>query len=109
MNQPALDRAERRQLQTLEARRLIWEGALVLDARSKEEFDHSHLQGAISVSMERSDAEIQRLLPDSMVPILCYSNRQDRAQHLIAKLRRLGYSHAYGIDGGFQPFTTAER
>lgn len=110
MNQQALDRAERRQLQTLEARRLIWEGAFLLDARSREEFVCSHLlQGAISLPLECSDAEIQRLLPDPMAPILCYSNQHDRAQHLIARLNRLGYCHAYGIAGGLQPFTTAER
>lgn len=109
VNQPALDRAERRQLQTLQARRLIWEGALVLDARSKEEFDRSHLQGAISMPLECRDAEILRLLPDPMVPILCYSNGQNRAQELMAKLKRLGYGHAYGIACGLQLFTTVDR
>jgi phage shock protein E len=109
LDEPALQRARRRQLPPLEARRLIWEGAILLDVRTAQDSSAAHIKGAEVVPIDLGDGCLTQRLPDRSAPILCYSDGQTLSQALVERLRQLGYSHAYGIAGGLAQFLTAAR
>ncbi len=108
-DEPALQRARRRQLPPLEARRLIWEGAILLDVRTARDSSAAHIRGAEVVPIDLGDGGLTQRLPDRSAPILCISDGQTLSQALLERLRQLGYSHAYGIAGGLGQFLTAAR
>ena len=89
----------------MEARRLIWEGAELLDARGLDEFTTSHLEGARNLCSDAGTWEIRRVLPQLDAPIICYSNGNGRATALACRLLELGYPHVFALEGGLNGFS----
>jgi len=86
----------------MEARRLIWEGAELLDARGFDEFTSSHLEGAKNLSSQAGSRDIRKALPQIDAPIICYSNHNGRATTLACRIMDLGYPYVFGLEGGLQ-------
>ena len=87
-----------------EVRRLVWEGVQLIDARSAQEFHASHLKGALHLTPEADDAQWQHACPNEQQILVCYSNRQCRAERLALRLRDAGYAHVYVLGGGLESF-----
>ncbi|MCP9773467.1 rhodanese-like domain-containing protein [Synechococcus sp. Tobar12-5m-g] len=101
-------RSRLRRIGLLEARRLIWEGAELLDARGLDEFTISHLEGARNLSSQAGTWEIRRALPSLDAPIICYSNGNGRATALACRILDLGYTYVFGLEAGLNGFVTTE-
>ena len=92
-----LTRAERQELQPLEVRRLLWEGATLVQRKHPL---RDSLQGAIQLLAETEAAEIRSLLPDLAYPLLCVGRGREGAARadavqLAENLLDLGYRHVF--------------
>jgi rhodanese-related sulfurtransferase len=85
-----------RELQGAEARRLVAEGALLLDVRSPGEFSGGHLPGAINVPVQELEARLREVGPDERhVVVYCRSgHRSSRAAQI---LREHGFAHVHNL------------
>ena len=92
-----LTRAERQELQPLEVRRLLWEGATLV--QRKHPLGDS-LQGAVQLEAEMEGDRIRALLSDLAYPLLCIGRGsggaiQASAVQLAEDLLDLGYRHVF--------------
>ena len=70
-----------------------------IDSRSQEEFQVSHIDGAIFVDYENFDAEeLQEVNPSA--PVVVYCTMGYRSEKTGEKLRDLGYTNVYNLYGG---------
>ncbi|OKI06448.1 MBL fold metallo-hydrolase [Streptomyces sp. CB02056] len=70
-------------------------GAVVLDARSPQDFGAGHLRGAVNVPVDGRFAEQAGtvLTPDSTIAIIA---PQDREDEVVTRLARIGFDHIAG-------------
>ncbi|MFE4359893.1 rhodanese-like domain-containing protein [Kitasatospora sp. NPDC056800] len=70
-------------------------GAVVLDARSPQDFGAGHLRGAVNVPVDGRFAEQAGtvLTPDSTIAIIA---PQDREDEVVTRLARIGFDHVAG-------------
>jgi phage shock protein E len=84
------------------ARKLIAEGAVVLDVRSPEEFAEAHLPSAVNIPVDDVTArvaEIDKLVGgDKSRPVVVYCAAGSRARKAKQQLDATGYSHV--VNGG---------
>lgn len=92
-----LTRAERHDLQPLEVRRLIWEGATLVQRKHPL---GDALQGAVQLEPDMEPDRIRALLPDLARPLLCLGRGSGgairaSAVQLAEDLLDLGYRHVF--------------
>lgn len=78
---------------------MIESGALVIDVRSAEEFASGHLDGAINVDWDDTDALIKAIGSDKQRPVVFYCRSGGRAGKSIAHLKLGGYTNIYNATG----------
>lgn len=75
--------------------------AILLDARSREEFAVSTIPGAIWVGYKEFDpAHITSILPDRSVPLLVFCSIGVRSENIGERLKKLGYWDVKNLYGG---------
>ncbi len=84
-----------------QAASLARDGAVLVDARSLEEWDAGHAKGAILMPWQQVDALAPTLLPDKNAAIVTYCAVGVRAWRAASSLRALGYTHVTAMRGGF--------
>ncbi len=77
-------------------------GALVIDARSKLEYDLSHIDGAINIPLETVRSRLKELPEKKETPIYVYCNIGHSAYIFIQVLRSYGYTKLYDLAGGLK-------
>ncbi|PSB36565.1 hypothetical protein C7B81_13430 [Aphanothece cf. minutissima CCALA 015] len=92
-----LTRAKRQDLQPLEVRRLLWEGATLVQRKHPL---GDALQGAVQLEADMEPDRIRALLPDVAWPLLCLGrgsggSMQASAVQLAEDLLDLGYRHVF--------------
>lgn len=78
---------------------MIESGALVIDVRSAEEFADGHLDGAININWDDTDALIKAIGSDKQRPVVFYCRSGNRAGKAIAHLKLGGYNNIYNATG----------
>src|SRR5699024_2377187 len=77
--------------------------AQLIDIREPQEFEHSHIRGAVNLQLNQMKQRLVELRPDK--PVYLYSqsnNRSKRAAHL---LHKRDFQELYILDGGFKKWT----
>lgn len=84
------------QLKPAEARRLVKEGATLVDVRSAAEFANGHIPGAVNVPLQEIGAKVKKLGPkDKAVVLYCASGtRSSMARSL---LKNLGFTQVFNL------------
>jgi phage shock protein E len=86
-----------------EAAKIAWpmieSGALLVDVRSKAEFDKGHLDGAIHIEWDETDALMQAIGMDTRRPVVFYCRTGNRAGKSIVELKTRGYSNIFNATG----------
>ncbi len=84
-----------------EAKKIIDEqsGYIILDVRTKEEFDKGHIPGAVLLPNESIGKETIDILPDKDQIILIYCRSGRRSKEAAAKLVNSGYTNVYEFGG----------
>ena len=68
---------------------------VVVDVRTREEYDSGHIENAVLVPNESIGSEMPETLPDKEATLLIYCRSKDAAQKLLA----LGYQSVYDFGG----------
>lgn len=71
---------------------------IIVDVRTQEEFNESHIENAILITNENIDGEPTEL-PDKDAIILVYCRSGNRSAEASAKLANLGYTNVYDFGG----------
>ena len=83
---------------------LMSRGAVALDIRDKEEHDAGHINGSINISRGKLEMNVEGVLPDLDVQILCYCNANNRGALSAAALKDMGYKNVHYIAGGLNAY-----
>ena len=75
------------------------EGYILLDVRTKGEYESGYIPGAINIPLSDIDEKIISFLPDKSQLILVYCRSGNRSREASDKLSKLGYSNVLEIGG----------
>lgn len=90
------------QVSYMEAKEIMKENplAILLDVRSKQEYDEYHLEGAICIPTFELSNEIPKIIENKQQTIIVYCQSGGRSRKAINFLRKIGYQNLYEIKGG---------
>ena len=75
------------------------EGYILLDVRTKGEYESGYIPGAINIPLSDIDEKIISFLSDKSQMILVYCRSGNRSREASDKLSKLGYSNVLEIGG----------
>lgn len=75
------------------------EGYILLDVRTKGEYESGYIPGAINIPLSDIDEKIISSLPDKSQMILVYCRSGNRSREASDKLSKLGYTNILEIGG----------
>ena len=75
------------------------EGYILLDVRTKGEYESGYIPGAINIPLSDIDEKIISFLPDKSQMNLVYCRSGNRSREASDKLSKLGYSNVLEIGG----------
>ena len=75
------------------------DGALLIDVRSEEEFSQGHLEGAIHIEWDQTDALMQAIGMDTRRQVVFYCRTGNRAGKSIRVLESKGYTNIFNATG----------
>jgi len=78
---------------------MIEEGALVIDVRSTEEFESGHLDGAVHVPFEDTNALVDAIGANKDRPVVLYCGSGRRAETAREALGEAGYEQVHNASG----------
>ncbi len=88
-----------KQITMEEAKRLVQDGGILVDVRSRQEYDEGHLQGAINIPYMDIHAIAGQYLPDKSVPVIVYCATGKRSSQAKRSLEYLGYGTVHYLGG----------
>ena len=74
---------------------------VILDIRPKDEFDDSHISGALNLDYDGHDFQIKVNKLDKEKSYLIYCRSGVRGGYFLQKMKESGFKEAYNILGGF--------
>lgn len=78
---------------------MIENGALLIDVRSKQEFDGGHLEGAVHIEWNQIDALAAAVGSDKQRQVVFYCRTGNRAGKSIVVLEAKGYTNIFNATG----------
>ena len=101
MPAPSATPAEYKKINAVEAKARMDSGdeIVILDVRTKEEYDAGHIAGAILVPNESITDKQPELLPELDAEILVYCRSGNRSAQAARKLIAIGYSNVVDFGG----------
>lgn len=75
------------------------DGHIIVDVRSREEYDTGHIPGAIPIPNENIGSDMPEALPDPEQTILVYCRSGNRSRQAAEKLGQMGYTNVYEFGG----------
>jgi len=85
--------------QAAQAWPMIENGALLIDVRTKGEFDAGHLDGAINISWEETNALMDAIGDDKDRPVVVYCRSGNRSGKSKKELDAKGYTNVFNGTG----------
>jgi len=73
--------------------------ALVIDVRSKPEYNGGHFSSAVSLPIDQFEARIKEMAPDQNRPVIVYCHAGSRAAMAEGILRKNGYTQVINARG----------
>ena len=83
-----------------ELKEKVSQGAMLLDVRSRQEYNEGHLQGAVNVPDFELINRIQKEIPKKNQLIIIYCQYGGRSRNAYMIMKRLGYTNIYNLYGG---------
>ncbi len=80
---------------TAEARAMVGKGALLVDLRTKAEYDERHAEGAVNMSSVELEQQMSQMPAERQVVLYCHTGA--RASVVTAKLRKKGYKNVHNL------------
>ena len=82
-----------------EAKELVKNGAVLVDAREHHEYNESHLDGAVNINYLYVGGEAKHVIPDKSQKVIVYCRTGKRAMQTKLCLEYLGYENVYYLGG----------
>ncbi len=82
--------------------KMIKEGAILIDVRSKQEFLENHINGAILIPNYEINKKIEKIVPNKEKNIILYCQNGGRSKSACEVLNNLGYTNVYNLKGGIE-------
>lgn len=82
----------------VEYAQLVKDGAIILDVRSKGEFDGGHIKGSINISVDKLFGNLDKLKDKNKVIITCCASGM-RSASAKSLLQSKGYTQVYNGGG----------
>lgn len=84
-----------------EAKKMMDEDSdvIILDVRTKDEFDTGHIEGAILIPDDKIEEKAEEILTDKSAVILVYCRSGRRSALASASLAQSGYTNVYDFGG----------
>ena len=85
-----------------EAKQIISEypNTILLDVRSKQEYDEGHLPSSICICLYDIDKTVQNIIPNKTQKIIAYCSSGNRSREAKKILENIGYKNVYNLSGG---------
>lgn len=75
---------------------------IIVDCRTKDEFDNGHVQGACNVPLQHVCIQKEDMPCNQDDAIVVYCRTGNRSFTFATYLRSIGYSQCQSIEGGFE-------
>lgn len=100
-NAPTLEEVKVANITPSEAKQRLdsEEDLILLDVRTKEEYEAGHIEGSILIPVDIIEAEAEGILHDKEKPILVYCRSGNRSVAAANVLVKLGYENVYNLGG----------
>lgn len=92
-------KAEYKKITPTEAMEMMGDDAIILDVRTKAEFDEGHIPSALLIPETEITQKAEELLPDMDQTILIYCRSGRRSALAAKELIQLGYTNVYDFGG----------
>ena len=83
---------------------LVKKGAILLDIRDPDEHAISHIVGSLNISRGKLEMNVEQMIPELGITVLCYCNANNRGALSAATLQSMGYLNATYIAGGLNDY-----
>ena len=78
--------------------KIINEGAILVDVRTKEEYDENHITGAVLLTLDTIDEDtVKDTIGDKKNVVIVYCKSGKRSAEALEKLNNLGYKEVYDL------------
>jgi len=87
------------------------EDAVILDVRTRTEFEDSHIAGSVNVPVQDEAFEdmLAKLDPNKKYIVHCTANHYvGRTNSALKSMQKLGFEHLYSLKGGYDAWKDAE-
>ena len=78
---------------------MIEQGALLIDVRTKGEFDKGHIDGALNIPWEETDKLMSAIGTDKQRPVVVYCRSGNRSGKAKVVLETKGYTNIFNATG----------
>lgn len=90
---------EYKKIPVTQVRQLAEDKSMIIDAREENEYELSHIKGAINIPLSQFRDRLDEIPKDKPVYIHCRSGQ--RSYNMVRALGHLGYENVYNIEGSF--------
>lgn len=87
-----------------QVKKMVEQGAVVVDVRSPQEFEEGHLENAILLPEYEIKEKASNILPDKLQTIIVYCSTGHRGQKAQKILQRFGYQKVYNLYHGLENY-----
>ena len=84
------------------------ENALVIDLRKQQDFDNGHILNSMNIARDQFDNNTKILEPHKEQPAILIDNPNGNTATIVTKLRNIGFTKIYTLDGGINSWKTAQ-
>ncbi len=88
-----------RQVPVTKVRKLVENGAFIVDVREKREFEHGHLVNAVNIPLSELRDRVDEIPKD--IPVYLHCRTSQRSYNAIMALQNMGYDNVVNISGSF--------
>ena len=95
---------EKNDIDIEELKKLVSNGAILVDVRSPQEYREGHLKDAISIPEYELKSRYKNELQDKNKKIVIYCSSGSRSKRAKKRLEKLGYNNVYNLYNGIQNY-----
>lgn len=74
--------------------------AVILDVRTREEFDEGYIKGAINLPIDKLMDEIAKTVSDKQAKVYVYCHSGARSEAVVEYMVKLGYKNVFNMING---------
>jgi len=75
---------------------------VIIDVRTKDEFQEFHLDGAVNVPLQDIERNIMRYVKSKSDVVVVYCQYGGRSRKAFKKLEKMGFVNVHNLDGGIE-------